>query len=85
MQGRPMQQQNQNRNQPNQNRNQQGGGNGFLDFNQISELPTKYPRPEMPENCEENMELGGTYQEFLYCIGDCCGNVRIVVPCCCCV
>lgn len=31
------------------------------------------------------MELGGTYQEFLYCCGNCCGNIRIIVPCCCCV
>ncbi len=31
------------------------------------------------------MELGGTYQSFIYKLGDCCGNVRIVCPCCCCV
>ena len=31
------------------------------------------------------MELGGTYQEFVYKLGDCCGCCRIVVPCLCCV
>lgn len=31
------------------------------------------------------MELGGTYQEFVYKLGDCCGCLRICVPCLCCV
>lgn len=30
-------------------------GAQFLDFNKIAELPSKYPRQELPENCEENM------------------------------
>ena len=71
-----------------QNRNQGGGfgqknpnENKFLDFNQISEVPSKYPRKELPESLEGNMELGGSYQEFVYKLGDCCGNLRIVCPC----
>jgi hypothetical protein len=31
------------------------------------------------------MELGGTYQEFIYSLGNCCGNVRLCCPCLCCV
>ena len=72
---------------PNQGQGQGQGNNqgaGF-DFNRISEMPSKYPREEIPENLEENMELGGTYQEFVYKLGDCCGCIRIVCPCCCCV
>ena len=61
---------------------QQGGG--FLDFNQISSAPSKYPREELPENLEENMELGGAYQEFVYKLGDCCGNIAAICQCCCC-
>jgi hypothetical protein len=31
--------------------NPQVGGAGFLDFNKIAELPSKYPRAEIPDNC----------------------------------
>jgi hypothetical protein len=31
------------------------------------------------------MELGGTYQEFIYSLGNCCGNIRLCCPCLCCV
>lgn len=70
--------------------NQQGQrqGNQSLqgfDFHRIGEMPSKYPREELPESLEGNMELGGSYQEFVYKLGDCCGNLRICVPCCCCV
>jgi len=44
-------------------------------------VPSKYPRKELPESLEDNMELGGAYQEFVYKLGDCCGNLRIVCPC----
>ncbi len=64
----------------------QGTGKDFsLDFNKISDMPTKYPRPDLPENLEQNMELGGTYQNFIYSLGNCCGNLRMCCPCLCCV
>lgn len=31
------------------------------------------------------MELGGGYQDFIYSLGNCCGNIRTIFPCCCCV
>ena len=30
------------------------------------------------------MELGGAYQEFVYKLGDCCGNIAAICSCCCC-
>ena len=30
------------------------------------------------------MELGGTYQEFIFKLGQCLGCCRTYVPCCCC-
>ena len=48
-------------------------------------MPSKYPRKDLPENLEGNMELGGGYQEFIFSLGNCCGNLRTICPCCCCV
>ncbi len=31
------------------------------------------------------MELGGTYQNFIFSLGNCCGNLRLCLPCLCCV
>jgi hypothetical protein len=31
--------------------NKQDQAQGFLDFNKIDELPSKYPRAELPEDC----------------------------------
>lgn len=31
------------------------------------------------------MELGGTYQNFIFSLGNCCGNLRLCCPCLCCV
>jgi hypothetical protein len=56
-----------------------------IDFDKISDLPSKYPREVLPENLEENMELGGTYQNFIFSLGNCCGNLRLCCPCLCCV
>ena len=56
-----------------------------IDFDNISDLPSKYPRELLPENLEANMELGGTYQNFIYKLGNCCGNLRLVCPCLFCV
>lgn len=56
-----------------------------LDFNRISDMPSKYPRQELPENLEGNLELGGGYQDFIFSLGNCCGNLRTILPCCCCV
>ena len=47
-------------------------------------MPSKYPREDLPENLERNMELGGSYQEFIYKLGNCCGTCA-VCPCWCCV
>lgn len=40
---------------PSQPINQQNNNFQGLDFNRISDLPSKYPRAELPENLEENM------------------------------
>ena len=59
--------------------------NPIFDYNRISDLTSKYPRQPMPESLEANLELGGTYQSFLYKLGECCGCCRTYFPCCCCV
>ena len=46
---------------------------------------SKYPRPELPESNEKNLDLGGSYQNFLYSLGNCCGNFKLICPCLCCV
>ena len=66
------------------NPNNPNGFGGKIAFNQISDLPSKYPREELPENLEDNMELGGAYQEFIYKLGDCCGCLKTILQCCCC-
>lgn len=83
MQPRPPPHQGQRGSNPNQN---QGGYGGKLAFNEISDLPSKYPRQDLPENQEDNMELGGAYQEFIYKLGNCCGCFKTICQCfCCCV
>jgi len=59
--------------------------NPIFDYNRISDLTSKYPRQPMPENQEQNMELGGVYQSFLYKLGECFGCCRTYIVCCCCV
>ncbi|CAD8204138.1 unnamed protein product [Paramecium pentaurelia] len=41
----------------------------------------RYPREELPENQEQNLDLGGSYQSYLYNCGECCGNCKAVCPC----
>jgi hypothetical protein len=58
--------------------------NAVYDYNRISDLTSKYPRQIVPENQDQNMELGGVYQSFVYKLGQCMGCCRTYIPCCCC-
>ncbi|CAD8148782.1 unnamed protein product [Paramecium octaurelia] len=40
----------------------------------------KYPRENLVEN-EKNMNLGGSYQNYIYNCGECCGNCSAFCPC----
>jgi hypothetical protein len=42
--------------------NQPANQNAFIDYQKISDIPSKYPRVELAESLEDNMELGGSYQ-----------------------
>ncbi len=42
--------------------NQPVNQNAFIDYQKISDIPSKYPRVELAESLEDNMELGGSYQ-----------------------
>lgn len=66
------------------NRMMQPQSNSAYDYNHTTNLETKYPRQQIPENQEHNMELGGTYQNFVYKLGECFGCLRTYIPCCCC-
>lgn len=58
--------------------------NQLFDYDHVEVIKVKYPRQEIPEIAEENMELGGVYQEFIYKLGECLGCCRTYIPCCCC-
>lgn len=58
--------------------------NQLFDYDHVEVVKVKYARQEIPEVAEENMELGGVYQEFIYKLGECLGCCRTYIPCCCC-
>ncbi|CAD8165061.1 unnamed protein product [Paramecium octaurelia] len=40
----------------------------------------RYPREQLVEN-EKNLNLGGSYQNYIYNCGECCGNCSAICPC----
>jgi erythrocyte band 7 integral membrane protein len=58
---------------------------GQFAYDKIEDLPSKYPREDIMPMDENDIDLGGFYQNCIFGCGECCGTCKTYIPCLCCV